>query len=153
MFLYLIRHGEAEDGPEQQRVLTQNGKDGVEQLAQKITAGSEAPALLLASPLIRAIQTAQAYQSLWDVPLEIVDWLLPLAGPSRVLQELKALPRNPVALFGHLPCLGLVLSALVEGLPPRDIDLPKGGAALLQLEHYEPGAAKLEWLLAPEGSE
>ena len=152
MLLYLIRHGEAEETtkPDAERDLTQNGKEQVEKLAAKITSTVEAPTLLLSSPFKRAVQTAEAFRDGWDIPLEIVDWLLPWSEPSQVLEELKNLPQQSIALVGHLPCLGLLLGTLVWGLPPKEVALPKAGVCCLSFQDWEPAAAKLKWLLSPD---
>jgi phosphohistidine phosphatase len=154
MILFLIRHGDAEAGaqPDPERCLTPEGREAIVRLARKITGLAEAPSLLLSSPFTRAIQTAEAFRDGWDIPLQIVDWLVPQAEPSKVLSELGRRPEQSVALVGHLPCLGLLLGTLVWGLPPKEVVLPKGGAACLSLSRWEAGSAKLKWLLSPETS-
>jgi phosphohistidine phosphatase SixA len=158
--LYLIRHGKAEDlFPDEKRKLTAKGLKLVRRIAEHVTERFPKPALLFSSPLARARETAEPFAEGWKCgETLIVDWLTPNSPPSVVLSRLReevasrlAGKANPVvALVGHMPNLGLVLSALTTGLPARELGMPKGGVALVELEALEPGAGSLRWLLTPE---
>jgi phosphohistidine phosphatase len=151
MQLYLIRHGEAEgpEKPEAERALTEEGLETVRKIASHVTSHASAPTHLFISPLKRAQQTAEFFADAWQLSGETADWLLPSTPASIVLEQL-AQRNTPAALVGHLPNLGLVLSSLVWGMPAREISIPKGGTALLEVTGWEPGAAKLRWLLSPD---
>jgi phosphohistidine phosphatase SixA len=71
-------------------------------------------------------------------------------APSLVLQELRKYSEEGIALVGHLPNLGLLLGSLVWGLPPKEVVIPKGGVGFLNLFSWDPGTAKLKWVLTPD---
>lgn len=152
MHLYLIRHGESEEKaiPDEERVLTPAGFQAVRKIARYVTELPDEPTALFSSPLRRAVETARVFSDGWEIPVQTVDWLLPPVEPSRVLEELRKMNYETMALVGHLPNLGLILGTLVWGLPPKETTLPKGGVALLHVSNYEPGCAKIRWLLTPD---
>lgn len=151
MELYLIRHGEAEgpEIPDMERALTAAGRKAIGRMAAHVGTHGPIPTHLFVSPLKRAQESAAIFADSWRVTPETVDWLQPSTPPSTVLHELAGL-KATAALVGHLPNLGLVLSGLVWGMPPREITLPKAGVALLEAESWEAGTAKMHWLLSPE---
>src|SRR5262245_66455311 len=140
MKLYLIRHGENEEGkPDELRSLTPQGRETVEKMAMRVTALEAHPSLLFASPLRRAVETAEIFGKKWDLSPQTEEWLKPMIPPSRVIEELQKIHDSSVALVGHLPHLGLLLAVLMWGFPPKEIVIPKGGAAFLETEVLEPG--------------
>ena len=152
MNLYLIRHGVAEDEArtDGERRLTKEGLKEVIKMARHVSGLTKKPERLFSSPLVRAKQTAEPFAEQWKLKVELVDWLTPEVGPSEVLKNLHKFSEQSFALVGHMPNLGLVLSACIWGLPPRGVALPKGGVALLKTKLWEPGEAKLKWLLSPD---
>ena len=152
MHLYLIRHGACEgaEKPDPERALTSEGITDIKKVAAHVTAVSPQPTCIFASPLKRAIQTAELFQVGWDLPIEKQDWLLPAVSPSEVLEALKSYSETDCALIGHLPNLGLLLGTLVWGAPSKEVIIPKGGAAHLIVKSLDPGAAKLRWLITPD---
>src|SRR5271155_3406021 len=61
--LYIMRHGPAEDhaasGRDFDRALTASGRERVRDVARALVEGGEAPLVILTSPLVRALQTAE----------------------------------------------------------------------------------------------
>jgi len=151
MHLFLIRHGESEEGkPDPKRALTAVGRKAAEEIARKVSDLPDKPDRLFSSPLLRARETAAPFGQVWGLATEIADWLLPLTAPSQVMGELTSLKASKVALVGHLPHLGLLLSAFTQGLPAQEIVLPRGSVAFLKIKAWEPGGGKLQWLISPE---
>jgi len=152
MNLYLIRHGVAEDmaRTDEERRLTKEGLKEVIKVARYVTNLKKGPQRLLSSPLIRAKETAEPFAEFWKMKIEIVDWLTPEVSASEALKNLGKLTEESFALVGHMPNLGLTLSALVGGLPPREMVMPKAGVAFLKTKVWEPGEAKLKWLISPD---
>lgn len=152
MELYLIRHGESageapgDAGP----ALSSQGLEQVQKMSAHVLELASRPEVLYSSPLLRASQTADPFSHLWQLPIQIVDWLLPGVSPSQVLQQLRELRHERWALVGHLPSLGLLLGVLAWGLPPKEIVIPRGGVAYLQMKSWDPGTAKLKWLVSPD---
>jgi len=152
MNLYLIRHGVAEDTArtDAERALTKEGLKDVQKMAREVMERAKPPERLFVSPYLRAKQTAEPFAERWKLKAEIAPWLMPGAEVSDVLESLEECPEKSFALVGHMPNLGLVLSTLVWGLPPREIIVPKGGVALLKTKVWKPGEARLKWLFNPD---
>jgi len=152
MNLYIIRHGIAEDmaRTDAERALTKEGLKEVQKIAREVSERAKKPERLFVSPFLRAKQTAEPFSEHWKIKAEIAPWLMPGAEVSDVLESLEECTEESFALVGHMPNLGLLLSTLVWGLPPREVALPKGGVALLKAKAWKPGEAKLKWLLHPD---
>jgi len=152
MNLYLIRHGESENGikADDQRALTAQGRSDAEKMAKWVSKVSEPPLMIFSSPLKRAVETAEPFAKVWKLPVVQADWLRAAVEPSMVLKELCKIEGQSVALVGHLPNLGLLLGTLVWGLPPKEVVIPKLAVAFLSLSEWKAGAAKLRWMITPE---
>lgn len=151
MNLYLIRHGDSEtDKPDEQRALTKEGQQAASKASGWVTKNIEKPQILFASPLKRAQETAEPFAKGWDVNIEKAEWLRANVEPSAVIEELKKRKEQNVVLVGHLPNLGLLLGALVWGLPPKEVVIPKCGIAYLEVKSWEPGNSKLKWMITPD---
>ena len=152
MNLFLIRHGESENSAPSdfERALTPRGIAILQESILQVAQTANAPDLLFSSPLKRAVQTAELFQRVWHVDLQTVDWLQPQASVSQILEELGQLQISSIALVGHLPSIGQALSALVLGLPPKDIALNPGTVVCLDAESLKPGASKINWILDPD---
>ena len=152
MHLWVIRHGEAaslpidEGGPP----LTGAGKEAVAKLARWLEQQREVPVALYVSPLKRAQDTARILNNAWDLKPQSVDWLKPGVEPSKIFHGLEKHRQGTVALVGHLPTLGWLVSSLVWGLPPKEVVLPKASVTCLSVEKWEPSGANLRWVLNPE---
>src|SRR5206468_2606171 len=114
-------------------------------------------ALLASSPLVRARETAEIVAPALGVPrVEIVEAL----RPERAYDELAAWLRGraqpnddedrTIAVVGHEPHLGGLVTWLMTGADDSRVELKKGGACLLHFDD-EPreGEATLRWLLTP----
>ena len=84
--LYLMRHGQAGDAPrDDERRLTERGRDDVRSIARRLAAIETGPAVLLSSPLPRAsaistgvISWAKRRRfSLWDARISLSFILMP----------------------------------------------------------------------------
>lgn len=153
MLLWLIRHGECEltAASDAERRLTAEGRADVAKVAARVQAARRpAPELVFTSPLQRARQSAEIFNAYWGRELRIAEFLQPHVEPSKVLLALRPQGNRDVALFGHMPNLGLLLATLIWGLPPREAVVPRGAAALLDLSEWEPGKARLLEFFKPE---
>jgi phosphohistidine phosphatase len=124
--------------------------------ARKAAAGlkefSEAPDLLLTSPLVRARQTAQILTEVagWPAPTEAPE-LSPGERAPAVLALLGNVRGKRVAVVGHQPELGALLTACLLGdgevLP---IEMKKNAVACVSFEGSAcAGRAALKWLATP----
>lgn len=139
MKIYLIRHAEAVAGspglPDERRYLTPEGRVSFRKTARTMLKKGVEPDLILTSPLIRAVQTA-------DILAEQLSYigLLPVAtelAPGFDLEGLRKLlasfrPVRELVLVGHEPDMGMLVSTLAsfEG----EFRFKKGMAVKLKLD-------------------
>jgi phosphohistidine phosphatase len=161
MQLLLIRHADAGDRDptlwpdDNLRPITEKGRRRHRRVARRLKRRGLVPTVLLASPLMRAWQTAQ-------LVAEYAGGASPLAAPALAappdLPALQAAIGRPgldaiVALVGHEPWLGELASLLLTGDRGRlAIDFPKSGVLGLSLEAVAPGAGRLGFFWRPKGS-
>ena len=165
--LLLLRHGIAElrrqDWPDRTRALTDKGRQRSRVVLERVLALGLVADRMLASPLIRARQTAEIALSVGLAPaLELSETLEPGQDPLPMLACSLGLeaavqpglgeetaPVSRLLLVGHEPELGL-LAARLLGATPGSIQLRKAGLALLALpQGSKPGSAQLRLLLSP----
>jgi phosphohistidine phosphatase len=156
MKLYILRHGIAEDGhpgmPDEARQLTSEGKKKLrEVLAVARTAGVE-PALILSSPLVRAMQTAQIAASELACEGDIVETqsLTPDADPRACWDEIRLhKDESEVMLSSHNP-LCASLAAYLLGAPELHVDYKKGAIMRIDFDSFgsQPQGV-LRWFLVP----
>jgi phosphohistidine phosphatase len=157
--LYLVRHadavplGECGVTEDESRPLTKKG----EEQARRLTSGFHAQAiqldLVLASPLLRARQTAQWMLQEWPKPtpeLRICEELAPGGKRRKLSRFLRQLGSHRVALVGHQPDLGTYAAWLI-GSKKAQLDLAKGGVAHIICEQGPgKGDGTLAWLVTTE---
>ncbi len=161
MQLLLIRHADAGDADAARwpddalRPLTEKGRKCQQRVAKRLTRHGLTPTLLLASPWLRAWQTAQLMAERAEYPAPVACPAL-AADPS--LRSLAAAIGRPprdaiVALVGHEPWLGQLASLLLAGDARRvTISFPKSGVLGLEVSSLEAGAAVLDFFWRPKGS-
>jgi phosphohistidine phosphatase len=109
------------------------------------------PALVLASPLLRARHTAQILEryARWPRAQPCAE-LVPEAMPPDLLGRLARSDGSCIAVVGHEPHLGALLAQCLPGGTERGIVLRKMGVALIQFgERVRPGRGRLVWLATP----
>ena len=117
MLLYLLRHAEAEvdAASDRARRLTAKGNDQAERVGKFCRDQGIEPAIILSSPVTRALQTAKAVAGkLSGAELTEVPWAACGMDPWMAMEELSALAKFPsVMLVGHQPDLGALASVLL----------------------------------------
>lgn len=131
MHLLLWRHAEAEEGwPDRQRKLSARGEQQAQQMAEWINAHAPRSLRILASPAVRAQQTARALGQ----PFETDSRLAPDACVEDLLEALNGpaegrasnLSKGGATLIvGHQPTLGQTASLLLSGVQ-ADWTIKKG---------------------------
>lgn len=162
MRLLVIRHATAEDKEsfartgkdDSQRPLTKDGKWKMERIARGIRAQVPTIDVLASSPFTRTLQTAKIVAREYDgISITTLDELTPDQPPSALLPWLRARSRDDVAtvaIVGHEPYLGLLVTWLLSARDASNINIKKGGACLLELDDRpKPGDAVLLWSLTP----
>ncbi len=169
MFLYLIRHAEAENiglggvARDFDRPLTSHGKEQARTLAQAFANCNLVIDAVAASPLVRAYQTGVEFLSILAPSMRpitsdllVIDKLKPnhlsdfLARLPPCGSRIPSREEKAVVAIGHLPDLGAYLEWLI-GAQTGTIHIAKAGAACVQFENgLEKGMGKLLWLITPE---
>jgi phosphohistidine phosphatase len=159
MRLYLIRHAEAVDlgGPgaarDFDRALTPAGRAQAAALAAAFARLELAVDAVVASPLVRAHQTAVDLLAAWQPDARVVtcDHLAPeRLKPNKLSDFLAAVPGERVAAVGHMPELGAYAEWLI-GAAAGSVPLAKCAAACVECRgDPEKAAGKLLWLVTPD---
>lgn len=158
--LYLVRHGIAAErstyANDDDRPLTAKGRSRTQAVAQRLQTLGCVVDCILASPLIRARQTADILLEVGiaDV-LEINDRLAPGGGLEAWLTWLAGWqaqhPHSRLALVGHEPDLSHWAQRLVEGQVSDRWTLKKAGVIGVQVPSAADaiGRSQLFWLTPP----
>jgi phosphohistidine phosphatase len=160
MQLLVIRHGIAEDpstvaATGQEDIGPPLSKEG-KQMMKDVVAGLrdlvEEIDVIGASPLLRAQQTAKIVAKAYDdLPVATVDDLLPESDPPALINWLQQhATLDVVAIVGHEPNLGRVVTWLMSGVETSRVAMKKGGTCLLEFsDSVAGGKGTLRWLLTP----
>jgi phosphohistidine phosphatase len=156
MELYVVRHGIAEDGgegtPDASRALTDKGRRRFQKTARAFAKRAGRLDLVLTSPLVRAVQTAEILAS-EDDPREV--GVLEELDPRFDVESLRGAiakrvgKAESIAIVGHEPQLSSLLSAL-SGVPQGDLDLKKGSIVRVDVDALADGdSVDPRWWLKP----
>lgn len=163
MHLLVIRHAIAEDKEvfarsgrtDDLRPLTDEGRAKMRRAAAGLRSIAPKLALVATSPLVRARQTAEiVVAALGPVRTETVEALRPDQAFAEFLAWLRTRVEeeneNAVAIVGHEPHLGGLVTWLMTGVEESRLELKKGGACLLAFDGAPREArAALLWLVTP----
>jgi phosphohistidine phosphatase len=145
MKLFLLRHGKADwpdwQGPDDERPLTEEGIEEMQQVAAALKRMKVAPDLILASPLLRALKTAEIAAKALGVPVEQRVELKPGFSRRQCDAILAARPEFDVLIVGHEPDFSRIIRSLTGGR----VKFSKAAAAAVELGDEMP-AARLLWL-------
>ena len=166
MYLYLIRHGIAEDpdplvpnaiASDEIRTLTKTGRKKFTQVAAKLHELELTFDLIITSPLVRARQTAEILiDNQLGSQLELSPDLKPGGNLPAWLTAWNArsidTAISTVALVGHEPNLSQWAELLVFGKVCHKLTLKKGGIIGLKCANsrIEIGTAQLHCLIPPK---
>ena len=142
MQLYLLRHGIAEEnsdsGNDADRALTPEGRRKLRQVLQAASDAGTQPALILTSPLKRALQTAEIAQAVLKCKDNLLHTkvLAPGSTTEQVWDEIRAHRDTPsLMLVGHNP-LFTELAAYLLGSKEIQIDFKKGALLRVDIERF-----------------
>ncbi len=156
MEVVFLRHGLAADqqdwkGDDADRPLTEEGADRTKDAVRGLKALKVKPDVILASPYLRARETAEIAKKGLAATVKIVlaEDLIPAASPDRLIARLGDLADKPVVLcVGHEPHISTTLSAMVSGKTASSIEVKKAGACCIRFTGIpKAGAGTLLWLL------
>lgn len=152
MKLWILRHGEAKPQArtDAERELTVKGREEVLRSAAHLM--GQPLQRIIASPYVRAQQTAELVRQAlgFTDAIVTVPWLTPDCNPHKVLEQLDAYSAENVLLVSHQPLVGTLIGLAVHGslqqaqpmhtasLARLEADLPLAGAMeLVDVRHAE----------------
>ena len=160
MKLLVIRHAIAMDAeefadtgePDDRRPLTNYGAKRMRKNAKGLRTLVEKIDAFATSPLTRAIETAEIISEVFSIDqAELCAALV----PGMALEEFEDWARerkesDVLAIVGHEPHLGMLVTWMMTGTQDSRIQLKKGGACLLEFESTPRRASgTLLWLMTP----
>lgn len=159
MELYLFRHGIATDArsgaPDSDRELTTEGREKAAAVARAARRAGVQISLILASPYVRALQTARlaATELACKGPTLTTEALIPFGTPEGVWDQLRDHRDEPaILLAGHEPLLSQ-LAAWLLGFPELRIEMKKATMIRIDLDPHAirsralPPHGTLRWML------
>ncbi|HEU5361866.1 MAG TPA: histidine phosphatase family protein [Gaiellaceae bacterium] len=127
MRLFLVRHAEAAPGdPDDLRPLTPAGRDAARALGGRLA--EHHPDAVVASPLLRALETADLIAHACGLAAEPDDRLGPGATPGTLRAAVEG-HGDTVVVVGHQPDCGDIVLALTG----REVGFPPAGVQELEL--------------------
>jgi phosphohistidine phosphatase len=161
MELYLIRHGITQqlglknDFTDEKRTLTSEGRERMREVARGLRKLGVQLDLLLTSPLVRAVETAEIVaEGLGFSKKEIIQTgsLSPGGSADELFAEIKSHTGvESVGLVGHEPYLGELAARMVQCNGRLAIDLKKGSVCSINILETVPSLhGELVWLMTPK---
>lgn len=150
--LLIMRHGEAAPGhPDVSRELTARGHDEAVRMAAWLAGRNDLARLrLVASPFVRAQQTAAPIAAALGAVLETQPGLTPDDAPAAVIDWLLAEPDDrPLLLVSHMPLVGALTGLLVEGRADRGVGFATAAVAELAGDVRAAGCLRLAGFTSP----
>ena len=160
MRVTLIRHAEAgDDAPrDEARALTARGREDARRLGQALARRGVEFSLMVTSPLVRAVQTAEIVASEvgYRDRITVTELLVPDGTASRLVGFLRSTGREremegtpSIALVAHEPILSGLAAALTG--KPRHPPLRKTEALRIRMSSGPDGKGTLRWRVDARG--
>ncbi len=160
MDLYIIRHaiaqpiGSKNDFTDEKRKLTSQGRDLMREAARGLRKLGLQFDLILTSPLVRAVETAEIVAEALGYDQALVQQTVNLAPGASFAELFSEVKRHngieSIALVGHQPDLGALVSTLVWGDGRASVPLKKGSVCSIDVMETVPTVrGALAWLLTP----
>ena len=152
MDVYILRHGKAAPPSlripsDHDRPLTDAGRRELSRTGRALRHMGIRPDTLASSPLLRAVQTAEAISRHVGADVEIWEDLKPETTPDETLDTIRLSGADSIMVVGHEPHLTALISHMTSGHPIH-ISLKKGGLACVRLPVLGRGA--LRYILTPK---
>jgi len=151
MKLWILRHGEAQNRArtDAERELTANGREEVLTSAAHLM--GQPLRWIIASPYVRAQQTAELVRQALGFADSIVtvSWLTPDSDPRKVLDNLDLYASDDVLLVSHQPLVGSLIGLAVHGNLQQAYAMHTASLAELEADFPLAGAMTLEGVWHP----
>jgi phosphohistidine phosphatase len=151
--LHLLRHAhagdpEAWDGDDALRPLTRKGRQQCERLGAFLDRQGVRPDVIVASPKVRALQTAELVAATLGMTVRVDERLATGFGRRELWDLLGELGAREPLLVGHDPDLSELLGHLIDA---AGVPLRKGTLASIDVEMEPAGlSGTLRWLVPPD---
>ena len=137
MQLYIVRHAPAEEltggvRSDADRELTAKGRKLFREFAEQLIKPEHAPQLILHSPLVRAVQTAEILREVIGLSrdqMRVEGRLSPGMTTTHLASVTRGLSEERIAVVGHNPDVSHCTSQLIGG---GSIDFKKGSIACVE---------------------
>ncbi len=149
MLVSIVRHGDAEHhsttGRDQDRGLTELGYQQARAIGVYLAGCRPMPTRVIASPFVRAQQTAKAACDARSLSVHTDDRL----GAGRGLTEMLAVledhrDQEAIAIVGHMPTVGQLRTVLTDGPTAQASSLQAGEVVMIRIDGEElVGSGKL----------
>ncbi|MEO8070843.1 MAG: phosphohistidine phosphatase SixA [Acidobacteriota bacterium] len=155
--IYLVRHAIAAERGDKwpddaERPLTHEGAWRMRRIVKGLGELDASIDLVLTSPLVRAVETAEilVHELNPEPELATLPLLAPGGTPARIAEALAAYPKTQsVALVGHGPGIGELAAWLIGGRVP--LNLKKGGVCRIDVTDWPPArSGELIFLATPK---
>ncbi|MBI3586469.1 MAG: phosphohistidine phosphatase SixA [Ignavibacteriales bacterium] len=152
MIIYILRHGDAVESRtlhDSERPLSDLGKQQATAAGKFLHSLQQQPSMILCSPLLRAVQTAEAVQQeLGTAPPQISEFLTPSGDPRQIVEELNKFRNDAILLVGHEPHVSTTISLLISGNGLARIEMKKNSLACIEVgKPIGKGVGSLRWLV------
>lgn len=156
MYIYFIRHAAAveldkEIGEDAFRYISAEGRKHSEEVAKKLKEQSVQFDLILSSPQVRAVQTAEIFSNVLHHKGDFKT-AVELIGGASFSSFNKLIKRNShyksIACFGHSPDMSLFAVNLLKTNEVRELKIQFMNCSVCKID-YEPAGdtGKFEWFL------
>ncbi|AMO56725.1 hypothetical protein GZ77_02910 [Endozoicomonas montiporae] len=145
MKLIIMRHGQASwSAPSDSlRPLTKAGREEVRKTVGQLK--GEGIDRIVASPYLRAQQTAAIASDILGVSVDTLDGITPDDSPAKAIGQLPE--QGNVLVVSHMPLVSALTGLLCEGVPYGGPGFATANAAVLDLELPAAGLATLQKML------
>lgn len=161
MKLLIVRHADAGDAAEfaktgqsdDRRPLSEKGRKQMTDAAEGLKELVPSADLLVTSPYVRAVQTAEIVSAAYGTLVqETTRTLEPEVAPGEFEAWLRERGDHEVVIaVGHEPHLSTLATYLMCGSDDSRIEMKKGGACLLVFDkRVKRASGTLRWLMGPK---
>src|SRR3984893_10697826 len=157
MRIHLWRHGTAEEGrfggSDAERKLTEAGREEVRRAVECALKAGFGSSLILSSPYVRAIQTAEIDAAVLGYQGTVVrtDALVPSGSPACVWDEIRGQQQETEILLAEHEPLMSQLAAYFLDSPALQVHMRKATLVRIDMERFAGSPhGILKWMLPPD---
>jgi len=145
--LFVLRHGDAEAraATDRERHLTQHGHNEVAAVVEQSLSELQPVEKIIASPYIRAQQTASIVAKALQLPIETNTEITPDGNLAAVIELIEKSGADNLLLVSHQPLVGSLVNGLL-GKPSGYYAMGTAALAVIDLDPVALGCGELCWL-------